>query len=56
MQLKTVDAGELVDLNDPVFTENFNEPLVHQVVTATLAGARSGNHAQKTRAEVRGGG
>jgi large subunit ribosomal protein L4 len=30
--------------------------MVHQVVTAFLAGARSGTHAQKTRSEVRGGG
>ena len=34
----------------------FNESLVHQVVTAYLAGGRSGTKAQKTRAQVRGGG
>jgi large subunit ribosomal protein L4 len=38
------------------FDREFNEPLVHQVVTAYLATARSGTSAQKTRAEVRGGG
>ncbi|MBP9764066.1 MAG: 50S ribosomal protein L4 [Gammaproteobacteria bacterium] len=38
------------------FGRDFNEALVHQVVTAYLAGARSGTRAQKTRAEVRGGG
>src|SRR5271154_1921853 len=34
----------------------FNEPLVHQVVVSYMAGARAGTKAQKTRAEVRGGG
>jgi len=39
-----------------VFGREFNETLVHQVVTAYLAGARAGTHAQKTRTQVRGGG
>ena len=43
-------------VSDKAFGREFNEPLVHQVVTAYLAGARSGTHAQKTRSEVRGGG
>lgn len=34
----------------------FNEPLVHQVVTAYLAAGRAGTRAQKNRSEVRGGG
>jgi len=38
------------------FGREYNEDLVHQVVTAYLAGARQGTRAQKTRAEVRGGG
>lgn len=38
------------------FGRDFNEALVHQVVTAYLAGGRAGTRAQKTRAEVRGGG
>ena len=45
-----------VDVADAAFGAEFNEPLVHQVVTAFLAGGRSGTKAQKTRAEVRGGG
>ncbi len=45
-----------VDVADSAFGAAFNEPLVHQVVTAFLAGARSGTKAQKTRAEARGGG
>lgn len=46
---KTVEVSE-------AFAQEFNESLVHQVVTAYLAAARSGTKAQKTRAEVRGGG
>lgn len=45
-----------VAVPDEVFGREFNESLVHQVVTAYLAGARAGTHAQKTRAAVRGGG
>jgi len=45
-----------LDLADSAFAADFNEPLVHQVVTAYLAGARAGTKAQKTRAAVRGGG
>ena len=49
-------GGARVALSDDVFGHAFNEPLVHQVVTAYMAGARSGTKAQKTRAEVAGGG
>jgi len=45
-----------VEVSATTFGRDFNEALVHQVVTAYLAGARSGTRAQKTRAEVRGGG
>jgi large subunit ribosomal protein L4 len=48
-------AGSL-SVSDAVFAVEFNEPLIHQVVTAYMAAARSGTKAQKTRAEVRGGG
>jgi large subunit ribosomal protein L4 len=41
---------------DNIFNCDFNEDLVHQVVNAYLAGGRAGTKAQKTRAEVRGGG
>lgn len=57
MQLSLIDKkAEKVNLADGIFTEKFNEPLIHQVVTAYMAGGRSGTHAQKTRAEVNGGG
>jgi large subunit ribosomal protein L4 len=48
-------AGNIA-VSDAVFDREYNESMVHQVVTAYLAGARSGTHAQKTRSEVRGGG
>ena len=56
MKVKLHGNGESVELADASFGAPFNEPLVHQVVVAYMAGARSGTKAQKTRAEVRGGG
>ncbi len=50
-----VDAGE-VELADDVFGIEPNVAVMHQVVTAQLANARSGTHSTKTRAEVSGGG
>lgn len=55
MKLKMQDKGS-VDVAEAAFGAAFNEPLVHQVVTAYLAGARAGTKAQKNRAAVRGGG
>ncbi len=49
-------SGGTVDVSEVAFGKEFNEPLVHQVVTAFLAGARQGTKAQKTRSEVSGGG
>ncbi|HNW77382.1 MAG TPA: 50S ribosomal protein L4 [Candidatus Competibacteraceae bacterium] len=45
-----------ISVADETFTRPFNETLVHQAVVAYLAGGRAGTRAQKTRAEVRGGG
>ncbi len=45
-----------VTVSDDVFGQAFNEALIHQVVTAYLAGARSGTKAQKSRSQVSGGG
>lgn len=45
-----------VQVSDATFAREFNEDLVHQAVTAFLAGARQGTRAQKTRSEVSGGG
>lgn len=49
-------SKKTVDLSEAIFAVDFNETLVHQAVTAYLAGARSGTRAQKSRSEVRGGG
>lgn len=45
-----------VELSENNFGREFNETLVHQVITAYLAAARSGTKAQKSRAAVSGGG
>ena len=55
MNLNTV-TGSAVELSDVAFGREFNEALVHQVVTAYLAGGRQGSKAQKSRGEVSGGG
>ncbi|HNP36616.1 MAG TPA: 50S ribosomal protein L4 [Woeseiaceae bacterium] len=55
MKIKLADKGT-VDVAEAAFGAAFNEPLVHQVVTAYLAGSRAGTKAQKNRAAVRGGG
>lgn len=49
-------SGGTVDVSEVAFGKEFNEPLVHQVVTAYLAGGRQGSKAQKNRAAVQGGG
>jgi len=49
------DAGK-VSVSDVAFAREFNEDLVHQVVTAFLAGGRQGTRAQKNRSAVSGGG
>ena len=49
-------AGETIQVSDAVFGAEFNEALIHQVVTAYMAGSRSGTKAQKNRTAVSGGG
>ena len=56
VELPLQNDGGTVELADATFARAFNEALVHQVVVAYMAAGRSGTHAQKTRAEVRGGG
>jgi large subunit ribosomal protein L4 len=58
MEIKVQNSkgAQKVTVADAAFGRDFNESLVHQVVTAYLAGARAGTKAQLTRAEVRGGG
>ncbi|HYM83319.1 MAG TPA: 50S ribosomal protein L4 [Candidatus Dormibacteraeota bacterium] len=45
-----------VELPDELFAADVNAAVIHQVVTAQLAGRRTGTHDTKTRGEVRGGG
>ncbi|TPE50013.1 50S ribosomal protein L4 [Maribrevibacterium harenarium] len=56
MNLNLTGAEGTVEVSDVTFAREYNEALVHQVVTAYLAGARQGTRAQKTRSEVAGGG
>ncbi len=57
MDLKLIDANGVasskVEALDTVFGREYNEPLIHQVVVAFQANARSADSKQKTRAEVR---
>ena len=60
MELSVVKPGNkaagTVAVSEANFAREYNEALVHQVVTAYLSGARQGTRAQKTRSEVAGGG
>jgi large subunit ribosomal protein L4 len=56
MKLKSVNGETTLQVSDAAFGASFNEALVHQVITAYRAAGRAGTKAQKTRAEVRGGG
>lgn len=53
---KTGDQIGDIDLDDKIFAEDINEPVVHKVVNAQLAARRRGTASTKTRSEVRGGG
>jgi large subunit ribosomal protein L4 len=56
MKLQLKNAASEIQLSDAAFGRAYNEALVHQVVTAYMAGGRAGTKRQKSRAEVRGGG
>lgn len=56
MKLEVHNQKAGITVQKDLFGAEFNGPLVHQAVTAYLAGGRAGTHAQKTRAQVRGGG
>ncbi|MDF1757704.1 MAG: 50S ribosomal protein L4 [Legionellaceae bacterium] len=56
MQSSTKDTNTKIELNPTVFDSEYNEGLVHQAVVTFMNNGRSGNSAQKTRSEVRGGG
>jgi large subunit ribosomal protein L4 len=60
VELSVIKAGNAaagtVSVSDVTFAREYNEDLVHQVVTAFMAGSRQGSRAQKNRAAVSGGG
>jgi large subunit ribosomal protein L4 len=60
MDLKAIAGssgrGKTIKVSDAVFAADYNESLIHQVITAFMAASRSGTKAQKTRSEVSGGG
>ena len=56
MKLKSVNGESTLPVSEATFGGKFNEALVHQVITAYRAAGRAGTKAQKSRAEVRGGG
>lgn len=53
---KPGDKSGTASVSEAIFGVAYNEPLVHQILTSYTAASRAGTRAQKTRAEVRGGG
>jgi large subunit ribosomal protein L4 len=56
MELQLHDSTTKLSVSDAIFAAEYNEPLIHQVVTAYMNGARAGTKAQKSKAMVSGGG
>lgn len=59
LQIPAINGGgssQALDVSDEVFGQDFNETLVHQLVTKYLSSARAGTKAQKNRSAVSGGG
>ncbi|MFK7957751.1 MAG: 50S ribosomal protein L4 [Lysobacterales bacterium] len=56
MELSIKGSSDTLKVSDAAFDRPFSEGLVHQVVTAYLAGGRAGTKATKSRSDVRGGG
>src|ERR1700751_3403192 len=56
MKLKLVNGSGALQVSEADFGMKFNEPLVHQLLTPYRNAGRAGTKAQKSRAEVRGGG
>jgi large subunit ribosomal protein L4 len=58
-QIKIISGGvgpQTLEVSEKAFGREFNQALVHQIVTAYMAAGRAGTKRQKSRAEVRGGG
>ncbi len=56
MKLSIANKKSTVTVSDEIFAREYNESLVHQAVTAYLAGNRAGTKANKSRSDVKGGG
>jgi large subunit ribosomal protein L4 len=56
LDIASGSSSNAINVKDVVFSNEFNEPLIHQVLQAYRASTRQGTKAQKTRSEVRGGG
>lgn len=56
MDIQLHNSTAKLSVSDALFGVEYNEPLIHQVVTAYLAGGRAGTKAQKSKAMVSGGG
>ena len=56
MDLQLHNSKEKIAVSDTVFASDYKESLIHQLVTAYMAGGRAGTKAQKNRSAVRGGG
>lgn len=56
MELQLATSSSKVSLNDAIFAVEFKPDLIHQVVTSYRANSRQATKAQKSRADVKGGG
>jgi len=56
MDLQLHNSKETIAVSDAVFSADYKESLVHQLVTAYMAAGRAGTKAQKNRSAVSGGG
>lgn len=56
MKFSIANTEATVTVSDDIFARAYNESLVHQAVTAYLAGGRAGTKSNKSRSDVKGGG
>lgn len=56
LQTASAEDSATLEVSDAVFGVEYNQALIHQVITAYMAGARSGTKAQKNRSQTSGGG
>jgi large subunit ribosomal protein L4 len=56
MDIQLHNSANKISVSDAVFGAEYNEGLIHQVVTAYMAGGRAGTKSQLAKGEVSGGG